>query len=109
MTECLKSRVGWSGFLIEEGSGLSRRNQVSSRQMTMLLDKFERYRTLLPEKEGFVAKTGSLNGVNSLAGYFTLPKQGEVRFSIIINSSVPHLYKFRAADQIRSYLTHQPY
>ena len=105
MTECLKSRVGWSGFHIEEGSGLSRRNQVSSRQMTTLLGKFEPYRHLLPVKEGFLAKTGSLNGVNSLAGYFSLPEQGEVRFSVIINSGVPHLYKFRAAEQIRSYLT----
>ncbi len=104
MTECLKSRVGWSEFHIEEGSGLSRRNQVSSRQMTTLLGKFEPYRHLLPEKEGFLAKTGSLNGVNSLAGYFNLPKHGEVRFSLIINSGVPHLYKFRAAERIRSYL-----
>ncbi len=105
MTDCLKSRVGWSGFHIEEGSGLSRRNQVSSRQMTTLLGKFEPYRHLLAEKEGFLAKTGSLNGVNSLAGYFSLPKHGEVRFSVIINSGVPHLYKFRAAERIRSHLT----
>lgn len=105
MTECLKSEVGWSGFHIEEGSGLSRRNQVSSRQITMLLGKFERYRDLLPEKEGFLAKTGSLNGVSALAGYFTLPKHGQVRFSIIINSAIPPLYKFRAAEQIRAYLT----
>ncbi len=107
MTECLTQRVGWKNFHIEEGSGLSRRNQVSAHLMTSLLGRFEPYRHLLPEKEGFLAKTGSLNGVNSLAGFFTVPSEGEVRFAIIINSGVPYLYKFRAAEQIRDYLIKQ--
>ena len=108
LTECLSSRVGWSHFHIEEGSGLSRKNQVSAHLMTTLLKKFEPYSDLLPEEDAFRAKTGSLNGVNSLAGYFELPKFGRLRFAIIINSNVPHLYKFKVASAVRNYLNLQP-
>jgi D-alanyl-D-alanine carboxypeptidase len=73
--------------------------------MTTLLQSFERYRFLLPEQQGFLAKTGSLRGVNSLAGYFYVPnEQHPLRFSILINSEVPHLYKFKVANELRNYL-----
>jgi D-alanyl-D-alanine carboxypeptidase/D-alanyl-D-alanine-endopeptidase (penicillin-binding protein 4) len=105
MNKCLAERIGWRGFHIEEGSGLSRKNKVSTSQMTELLKAFERYSSLLPEKDGFLAKTGSLRGVNSLAGYFNLGlATGDARFCIIINSEVPHLYKFHVASEIRRYL-----
>jgi D-alanyl-D-alanine carboxypeptidase/D-alanyl-D-alanine-endopeptidase (penicillin-binding protein 4) len=108
MRECLISRVGWRDFHIEEGSGLSRRNKVTASQMTQLLERFNSYRELLPEREGFLAKTGSLRGVNSLAGYFLLePRQETVRFSIIINREVPHMYKYKVANTIRDYLNRQ--
>lgn len=105
MRNCLERRVGWNDFHVEEGSGLSRRNKVSAAQMNLLLSKFDKYSWLLPEREGFIAKTGSLRGVNSLAGYFTPDEQlGRVRFSILINSEVPHLYKFKVANELRNYL-----
>lgn len=104
MTECLTTRVGWKGFHVEEGSGLSRRNKVSAHLMTTLLKSFEPYRDLLPIKEGFLAKTGSLNGVNSLAGYLDLKGGSPARFAIIINSNVPHLYKFTVARTVQGYL-----
>jgi len=105
MRECLEKRVQWRDFHIEEGSGLSRKNRVTAQQMTELLRRFEQYSWLLPEQNGFMAKTGSLRGVNSLAGYFYPSDQlGRLRFSILINSEVPHLYKFYVAEQIRSYL-----
>lgn len=105
MRGCLERLVGWHDFHVEEGSGLSRRNKVSAVQMNQLLSKFDRYSWLLPEQDGFVAKTGSLRGVNSLAGYFVPnEKLGRVRFSILINSEVPHLYKFKVANELRDYL-----
>jgi D-alanyl-D-alanine carboxypeptidase/D-alanyl-D-alanine-endopeptidase (penicillin-binding protein 4) len=105
MRECLERKIGWRNFHVEEGSGLSRKNQVTTYDMTRLLKHFNAYSALLPEKQGFYAKTGSLRGVNSLAGYFLLdPTERPVRFSIIINSDVPHLYKFKVAEQIRSAL-----
>jgi D-alanyl-D-alanine carboxypeptidase/D-alanyl-D-alanine-endopeptidase (penicillin-binding protein 4) len=104
LSECLRSRVGWKAFSIAEGSGLSRKNAVSAQQMTQLLRHFSQYRELLDTHDDFQAKTGSLNGVNSLAGYFETPHSGRVRFAILINSSVPHLYKFSVARKLRESL-----
>ncbi len=105
MRACLEKRVMWRDFHIEEGSGLSRKNRVTAQQMTELLKRFERYSWLLPEQNGFIAKTGSLRGVNSLAGYFVpSDSRGRLRFSILINSEVPHMYKFQVAEELRNYL-----
>jgi D-alanyl-D-alanine carboxypeptidase/D-alanyl-D-alanine-endopeptidase (penicillin-binding protein 4) len=105
MHACLEKLVGWQDFHVEEGSGLSRKTRVSAQQMTKLLQSFERYSFLLPEQDGFLAKTGSLRGVNTLAGYFTLEgSPTPLRFVILVNSDVPHLHKFRVANEIRSYL-----
>lgn len=104
MRECMEKRVGWRDFHIEEGSGLSRKNRVSPTQMTTLLKKFEPYRELLKVEDDFSAKTGSLRGVNTLAGYFDLTPSKQVRFAILINSDVEHLYKFKVARAIRDYL-----
>jgi D-alanyl-D-alanine carboxypeptidase/D-alanyl-D-alanine-endopeptidase (penicillin-binding protein 4) len=104
MRECMEKRVGWREFHIEEGSGLSRKNKVSPTQMTELLKKFEPYRDLLNVEDDFTAKTGSLRGVNTLAGYFDLTTGKQVRFAILINSDVEHLYKFKVARAIREYL-----
>jgi D-alanyl-D-alanine carboxypeptidase/D-alanyl-D-alanine-endopeptidase (penicillin-binding protein 4) len=105
MRRCLEEKVGWRDFHVEEGSGLSRKNRVTSVQMTKLLARFERYSSLMPLKNGFVAKTGSLRGVSSLAGYLDLEGHTErPRFSILINSDVPHLYKFHVAEQVKRYL-----
>lgn len=107
VTRCLESKAGWRTFHVEEGAGLSRRNQVSTRLMNQLLERFEQYRDLLPVESGFQAKTGSLRGVNTLAGYFDLSASERARFSILINSEVPHLYKFEVARALRQYTTAQ--
>lgn len=104
MTECLKQRVGWRDFHIEEGSGLSRRNQVTPIQMTKLLQSFEPYKDLLNVEDDFTAKTGSLRGVNTLAGYFDLSATERVRFAILVNSDVEHTHKYRVARALRDYL-----
>jgi len=104
MTECLKQKVGWRDFHIEEGSGLSRRNQVTPTQMTTLLKRFEPYKDLLNVEDDFIAKTGSLRGVNTLAGYFDLANGEAVRFAILVNSDVEHSYKYKVARAIREYL-----
>jgi len=105
MRNCLSKRVGWNNFHVEEGSGLSRRTRVTAAQMTQLLRRFDRYSSLLPDKEGLLAKTGTLRGVNTLAGYFDLGgSTGQARFCILINSDVPPTYKFRVANEIRNYL-----
>lgn len=105
LSRCLK-KIGWSEFHVEEGSGLSRRTTVTPVQLVSLLHRFVKYKHLLPEKMGFLAKTGSLRGVNALAGYFQLhePKEQTVAFAILINRQVPHLYKYTVAKKLRTFL-----
>jgi D-alanyl-D-alanine carboxypeptidase/D-alanyl-D-alanine-endopeptidase (penicillin-binding protein 4) len=104
MAECLKQKVGWRDFHIEEGSGLSRRNKVTPIQMTKLLENFEPYKDLLNVEDSFTAKTGSLRGVNTLAGYFELSPSEQVRFAILVNSDVEHSHKYKVARALRDYL-----
>lgn len=101
LTQFLNQQVGWTHFHIEEGSGLSRKNRVTARQMMKLLDYFEPHRDLLPLKDRlFQAKTGTLNGVNTYAGYFSLPNGNDMQFVMLINDQVPYEYKFQMAKKL---------
>ncbi len=100
VTECMH-RLGWKNFAIREGSGLSRDNRVTAIDMMRLLRSFEGRQNLLPIKEGLRAKTGTLQGVSSLIGYFQSPSNHHYRFVIIIND--PHTtyeHKFKVAKII---------
>jgi len=83
----MKTKLGFTDFYIDEGSGLSRQNRISPYQLTQVLKAFEKFKQLLPEKveAAILAKTGTLTGVNSLAGYFDSSRYGTVRFAIILN------------------------
>ncbi len=102
----LAHRLG-SGIAMENGSGLSRADRASPRQVVVLLAAMERgaeggvYRRSLPVagEEGTVAgrmngtaadgrcrtKTGTLIGVSALSGYCDAG-HGRVAFSILMNS-----------------------
>lgn len=101
LSKCLQEHVGWSDFTVLEGAGLSRKNSITPRQLMTLLKLFEPYRKLLPiEKNRFQAKTGTLTGVNTYAGYFDHEDGRLIRFVIMVNSAVPYDYKFRLAQQL---------
>jgi D-alanyl-D-alanine carboxypeptidase/D-alanyl-D-alanine-endopeptidase (penicillin-binding protein 4) len=85
-TEYLQSQLGFTNFNVDEGAGLSRENRFSPAQMVKVLKAFEKYKNLLPEKlDAILAKTGTLTGVNCLAGYFDTAQYGTVRFAILLN------------------------
>ncbi len=99
---CLRETAGWEDAEIVEGAGLSRKNRVSARQMVALLKYFEPNAALLPlEKGKFNAKTGSLRGVGTLAGYMRVPgREGVIRFAILVNDDVSFQYKFVLAEKL---------
>jgi serine-type D-Ala-D-Ala carboxypeptidase/endopeptidase (penicillin-binding protein 4) len=90
-------------FLLREGSGLGRKNLVSTYGMTDLLSRATEHSwfpifesslatpgqpgTLKSFKpiQGLKAKTGSLSGIRAYAGYFTDASGNRIAFSIIIN------------------------
>lgn len=101
LNDFLKNSVGWTHFRAYEGSGLSRKNSVTAKQMVDLLRHFETHRDLLPlEREIFRAKTGTLTGVNTLAGFFPLKDGRTARFALLVNTAGPFDYKFKLAKML---------
>ncbi len=71
MNATLTEAFGWSAFNLEEGAGLSRKNRLSPQQLTELLLAFKPWRNLLPQVSNAIyAKSGTLNGISTLAGYW---------------------------------------
>ena len=109
LQEFLRQEIGWKNFELWEGAGLSRKNRVTAKQMMQLLHFFEPYRELLPEKYGVIhAKTGTLYGVNTYAGYFPNGNGELVKFVILINDQVAYDYKFRLARKLYQGITGHP-
>ena len=110
VSKFLREEVGWNHFQIAEGSGLSRRDNVTPFEMMQLVRYLEPYKELFPlkDKDQFRAKTGTLNGVNTFAGFMPVDHDGEVRFVIMINDQVPSLYKFQLAEMLQRGLNGEP-
>ncbi|MBT3181206.1 MAG: D-alanyl-D-alanine carboxypeptidase [Deltaproteobacteria bacterium] len=89
LNECLKTRFGWDNFTLVEGSGLSRQNRVTAEQLMVLVRYYDDHKELLPlKKKIFRAKTGTLTGVSTLAGFMTTPAGKTYRFVIMMKG--PH-------------------
>jgi len=71
---------------IEEGSGLSRLNRITARQMAVVLERFQPYDKLLPLKDGIRCKTGTLTDVKSMAGYIAAENGRMFSFVIMLNN-----------------------
>ncbi len=98
--QTLKDVFGWSDFHIEDGAGLSRKNRLSPRQLIDVLNAFKPWRHLLPEVEQNVfAKSGTLFGVSTLAGYIQTDKKW-YPFAFMINQKVPYRYRNKLAKEL---------
>jgi D-alanyl-D-alanine carboxypeptidase/D-alanyl-D-alanine-endopeptidase (penicillin-binding protein 4) len=72
---------------LEEGSGLSRGNHFTARGLVKVLDLFAPHAGLLKGGEGTSYKTGTLDGVRTLAGYASTSAHGQMRFVIALKSN----------------------
>jgi D-alanyl-D-alanine carboxypeptidase/D-alanyl-D-alanine-endopeptidase (penicillin-binding protein 4) len=75
-------------LVMVEGSGLSRQNRISPKAMILALQKFAPFKDLLPVRNGFPLKSGTLTGVYCYAGY--IPQQGDAPFVILLNQPQNH-------------------
>lgn len=67
---------------LEEGSGISRNNRFTARGLARLLALFAPHANLLRGPDGGMSKTGTLEGVRTLAGYADTRSHGRVRVVI---------------------------
>jgi len=72
---------------LEEGSGISRGNHFTARGLAQVLKLFEPHANLLHGHDGGTNKTGTLDGVRTLAGYAKTSGHGQVRFVISLRNN----------------------
>jgi D-alanyl-D-alanine carboxypeptidase/D-alanyl-D-alanine-endopeptidase (penicillin-binding protein 4) len=70
---------------LEEGSGISRENRFSPRGLAKVLELFAPHAVLLRGHDGGLNKTGTMEGVRTLAGYADTASHGRVRFVISLS------------------------
>ncbi|MFZ0612140.1 MAG: D-alanyl-D-alanine carboxypeptidase [Desulfobacterales bacterium] len=71
---------------ISEGSGISRANRITARDMHKVLDAFAPYHTLMRSEGRQYYKTGTLHGISTRAGYLERPDGSLYRFVVLVNS-----------------------
>ncbi len=90
----------WHDYRIEDGAGLSRANRLSARQLLAVVKAFAPYRDLLPAHEGVArAKTGTLKGVSTYAGFVRRAGRWEP-FGLMINEPVAYNLRLEVADTL---------
>jgi D-alanyl-D-alanine carboxypeptidase/D-alanyl-D-alanine-endopeptidase (penicillin-binding protein 4) len=72
---------------LEEGSGISLGNHFTAGGLAKVLDLFATHANLLHGHDGGMNKTGTLQGVRTLAGYADTSSHGQVRFVISLKSN----------------------
>lgn len=96
----LSKQFHWQKFHIEDGAGLSRNNQLAPSQLVDVLEAFTPWKNLLPQIETSVyAKSGTLIGVSTLAGYVQ-KQQKLLPFAIMINQKVPFHFRNKLAKEL---------
>ena len=86
---------------IEEGSGISRNNHFTARGLAKVLALFAPHADLLRGQDGGMSKTGTMEGIRTLAGYADTSSHGRVRFVISLKSNDGPM-RFRLLKAIRS-------
>ncbi|MEN8690100.1 MAG: D-alanyl-D-alanine carboxypeptidase [Desulfobacterales bacterium] len=71
---------------ISEGSGISRDNRITARDMRKVLDAFAPYHTLMRSDGRQFYKTGTLHGISTRAGYIERSDGSLDRFVVLVNS-----------------------
>ena len=69
-----------------EGSGISRKNELTAYGMLKVLNEFESYHHLLRQEGAEFYKTGTLDGIKSRAGYIADGKGELYRFVVMMNT-----------------------
>ena len=88
---------------LEEGSGISRNNRFTAAGLAKVLELFAPHADLLHGHDGGMDKTGTMDGIRTLAGYADTSSHGRVRFVISLASNDGAM-RFRLLRAIESEL-----
>jgi D-alanyl-D-alanine carboxypeptidase/D-alanyl-D-alanine-endopeptidase (penicillin-binding protein 4) len=88
---------------LEEGSGISRDNRFTARGLAKVLELFAPHADLFRGHDGGMDKTGTMDGIRTLAGYADTSAHGRVRFVISLASNDGAM-RFRLLKAIESRL-----
>jgi len=86
MTAYVENVLNLRDIRLAEGSGISRENRVSAKDLHRMLEAFEPHHALMCQKGREFYKTGSLTGVKTRAGYIESNTGGLYRFAVMINT-----------------------
>src|ERR1700720_3901030 len=86
---------------LEEGPGISRDNRFTARGLAEVLELFAPRADLLHGHDGGMNKTGTMEGVRTLAGYANTSNHGRVRFVISLTGNDGEM-RFRLLRAIES-------
>ena len=96
----IKQNFNWSNYILVEGAGLSRLNQLNSKQLVDVLDRFKPYRNLMPSQTPhIIAKSGTLKNVSTYAGYINRNNEWH-SFALMINQKVPYNFREQIAIEL---------
>lgn len=101
--EMLAAQELGQAIQLEEGSGLSYGNRFTARGLAKVLTLFAPHMNLLVSSKGARYKTGTLEGIRTLAGYANTANHGQIRFVISLKSSDGAM-RFKLLEAIQSEL-----
>jgi D-alanyl-D-alanine carboxypeptidase/D-alanyl-D-alanine-endopeptidase (penicillin-binding protein 4) len=84
---------------LEEGSGISRDNRFTARGLAKVLELFAPHADLLHGHDDGMNKTGTMDGIRTLAGYADTSSHGRVRFVISLTSNDEMRFRLLRAIQ----------
>jgi serine-type D-Ala-D-Ala carboxypeptidase/endopeptidase (penicillin-binding protein 4) len=99
--EMLASHGLATAIQLKEGSGISRDNHFTAHSLAKVLELFAPHANLLRGHDGGTNKTGSLDGVRTLAGYTDTSGHGRVHFVISLTNNDDEM-RFRLLRTIKS-------
>lgn len=81
-----KNELGLDQVVIAEGSGISRANRITARDMLTVLDVFAPLHTLMKKNNRLYYKTGHLRGIRTQVGFYENPEKGLYPYVIFLNT-----------------------
>ena len=87
-----RNELGIASLTIAEGSGISRMNQISAKDLLTVLTAFEPHHNLMRKKGRLYYKTGHLKGIRTQAGFYMDPEKGLYPYVILLNTPGKSMY-----------------